>query len=121
MSKGCGSPGLREASILIFVIAESNSEWLDIRMVACADAAAAAILVWGLREGSKFAAVLGKLNAVPPEYATVIGLPLSFTVKIIESVPGVWPGVAMMVTPASPSVILWPSSATMSRFGFPPG
>ena len=41
--------------------------------------------------------MLGKLNAVPPEYATASGLPLSFTVKIIESVPGVWPGVAMMV------------------------
>jgi hypothetical protein len=51
---------------------------------------------------------------VPPEYATVSGLPLSFTVKSMDNVPGVWPGVVTMVTVVSPSVIFWPSSATLS-------
>src|SRR5580693_6351248 len=98
MSKVCGSPGLREASILIFGIAESNSEWFDIRIVAFAAAAAAAILLCDLMYVSKFGTVLGKLNAVPPEYATLSGLPLSFTVKSIDNVPGVCPGVVTIVT-----------------------
>src|SRR5579862_630864 len=38
-----------------------------------------------------------KLNSVPPEYATVSGLPWSWTWKIPEIVPGVWPGKPLTV------------------------
>jgi hypothetical protein len=33
----------------------------------------------------------------------------------------VWPGVCMMVMVVSPSVSFWPSPASMSRLGMPPG
>ena len=58
-----------------------------------------------------------KLKAVPPEYATLTGLPRSNTVNMYDRVPGVWPGVSQMVTVVPPSVICIPSVATMSRFG----
>src|SRR5262249_54966629 len=45
-TNGCGSPALRPGSILILVTALSNSEWFDIRTVALAAAARAAILRW---------------------------------------------------------------------------
>ncbi len=38
---------------------------------------------------AKFSARRGKLNAVPPAYATTIGRPLSLTGKMYDSVPGV--------------------------------
>src|SRR5215468_9943528 len=39
----------------------------------------------------------------------------------METVPGVWPGISTRVTVRPPSVIFWPSAATMSRLGLPFG
>ena len=61
--------------------------------------------------------LLTKLNAVPPEYATLTARPRSRTENVNDSVPGVWPGVAHIVTVVSPRVIFMPSVATMSRLG----
>jgi len=62
-----------------------------------------------------------KLNSVPPEYATVSGLPWSWTWKIPEIVPGVWPGIRYIVSVLPPSVIFMTSVAIMSRLGLPFG
>ena len=54
---------------------------------------------------------------VPPKKDTTCGRPWSVTVKMVETGPGVWPGVTYIVTVVFPSVSFWPSVTTMSRGG----
>src|SRR5215510_12781603 len=94
---GWRSPGFRVASAFIFALVPSYIVWFDSSTSAPAFVAISRKRWADAMYGVKFSGFGGKLNAVPPHVATVCATPRSLTWKIVEIVPGVWPGVRYIV------------------------